>query len=71
MMVVDRIEGDIAVMELEDGSHEDIPLDELPDGVREGSVIIRTERGYELDPAAEAERRRRAAELTRRLFGKK
>lgn len=69
-MVIDRIEGGFAVAELEDGSHCDIPLDELPEGIREGSVLVKTERGWELDPNEERRRREKAAELTRRLFGK-
>ncbi|MDE7194791.1 MAG: DUF3006 domain-containing protein, partial [Oscillospiraceae bacterium] len=51
-------------------SHCDIPLDELPEGIREGSVLVKTERGWELDPNEERRRREKAAELIRRLFGK-
>lgn len=70
-MVVDRIEDGFAVMELEDGSYCDIPLEELPEGTHEGSVLVKTELGWELDPEEERRRREKAAELTRRLFGKK
>lgn len=70
-MVVDRIEGGFAVAELEDGSRCEIPLDELPEGTREGSVLKKTERGWEPDPEEERRRREKAAELTRRLFGRK
>ncbi len=71
MIIIDRIEGGFAVAELEDGSHEDIPLGELPDGTREGSVLRKTERGWELDTDEERSRRERAAELTRKLFGRR
>lgn len=70
-MVVDRIEGGFAVVERGDGSHCEIPLDELPEGTREGSALKRTESGWELDPDEERRRREKAAELTRRLFGHK
>ena len=36
---VDRIEGDLAVVEWEDGSWSDLPLPALPPGVAEGAVI--------------------------------
>ena len=37
-IVVDRIEGDVAVVEV-DGQTVDLPLRLLPDGAREGSVV--------------------------------
>ncbi len=70
-MVVDRIEGGFAVVESEDGSHRNIPLDELPEGTREGSVLVKTEHGWELDLEEERRRREKAAELTRKIFGKR
>lgn len=70
-MIVDRIEDGIAVVELEDGSHRDIPLGELPAGTREGSLLKKTEQGWELDPDEERRRRERAAELTKKLFGER
>ncbi len=71
IIIVDRIEGGFAVAELEDGSHADIPLGELPEGTHEGSVLKKTERGWELDLDEERRRRERAAELTRKLFGRR
>lgn len=68
-MIVDRIEGRIAVIELEDGSHIDVPLSKLPEGTREGSVLRKKSGGFELDPRQERERRKKAAERTKRLFG--
>lgn len=67
MIIVDRIEEGIAVA-YDSGVKMDIPLSGLPDGVHEGSVLRRTESGWELDPAAESERRARIAEKMRRLF---
>ncbi len=38
--VIDRFEGDIAVVEFEDKTFEDLPKGKLPPGVQEGDVII-------------------------------
>ncbi len=38
MMVIDRIEGDFAIVEV-NGKTMDVPLSELPQGVREGQVL--------------------------------
>ena len=67
MIIVDRIEEGIAVA-YEDAVKLELPLSELPEGVHEGSVLRRTESGWETDPSAEAERRERIAERMRRIF---
>ena len=46
----------------------DIQLSELPQGVHEGSILREVPGGYELDEAAEQERRRVISEKMRRLF---
>lgn len=68
---VDRIEGQLAVLALDDGSTVDVPLKSLPKGTREGSVLrVPDENGMlqwseaELD---ELERRRRLGEARRNL----
>ncbi len=48
MIVVDRIEGGVAVLEI-DGRTYDIPAAALPEGASEGSVLR-----LELDPDAQA-----------------
>ncbi|MBO5360159.1 MAG: DUF3006 domain-containing protein [Clostridia bacterium] len=45
-IIVDRIEGEYAVCELEDGSMKDIALSELPSETEEGSVLIFTDGEY-------------------------
>lgn len=67
-MIVDRIEGNIAVIEQEDGSFIEIPLHRLPEGVREGSVLTQTECGFSMDAAAERARRELLSERTAKLF---
>lgn len=71
MMVVDRVENGIAVIENENGDLFRLPLSELPEGVREGSVLVHNCEGYALDMLATEERRKKNAERTRSLFKKR
>lgn len=67
MIVVDRIEEDIAVVYFGD-ERRDIPLTDLPGGVREGSILRECPGGFELDEQAEQERRKQIADKMSRLF---
>ena len=66
--IVDRIEGNLAVCEREDGGFEDIPLDQLPKGIREGNVLNCENGAWVLDLKAEKERRKRLFEKQESLF---
>lgn len=44
MLIVDRIEGGFAVTD-----STDISLNDLPSGVKEGDVLVKTENGYVID----------------------
>ena len=66
--IIDRIEGDVAVCEREDGSHIEIPRLCLPDGAREGSVLAWTGDAWVLDLQAESERRKRLFAKQEGLF---
>ena len=70
MIIVDRIEGDFAVVYFGE-LRRDIPLSELPRGVHEGSVLKKNTDCWQLDVAAEKERRRTLSERTKRLFSRK
>ena len=61
---IDRIEGEIAVVEIAEGKTVDIPLSALPEGVREGSVLR-----IETDPDEEARRKKKIRSLFDRLRG--
>lgn len=62
-IIIDRIEGGFAVVELENGSHFNLPAQLLPEGAKEGSVI-----DISLDKAAEESRRRDISRLENKLF---
>ena len=67
---VDRLEGDLAALQREDGVPGRILRKELPEGTREGSVLIYEDGAYRLDEAKEKARRRamlrRLLKLTKR-----
>lgn len=68
MMIIDRFEGGIAVIECDDGML-DISRDLLPINASEGDVIVLTDSGYIVDEPATAERRKAIAERFHRLTG--
>lgn len=67
MIVVDRIEDDIAVVYFGD-EKVTIPISELPEDIHEGCVLKKTPDGLAMDPEAEAQRRRDIANKMHRLF---
>ena len=64
---IDRIEGDFAVLE-QAGETADIALSELPDGIREGDMLVHTVDGWVIDREAAEEKRRRLAERRRNML---
>lgn len=61
--IVDRIEGDYAVVEFEDGKTADIPLISLPENIREGTVI-----NVSADKSETEKRRENIDNLAKKLF---
>ena len=66
--IVDRFEDGLAVCEQEDGALENIPLEELPEGTREGSVLVCEDGTWTLDLKSEEERRARLYAKQEGLF---
>lgn len=68
-LTIDRIEGDIAICELDDGSMTDIELSSLPEGTREGSVLVSIDGvSYSIDKDAENAARERLFKMQESLF---
>lgn len=67
MIVLDRFEGDYAVVE-EDGIIKNIPKELLGEKIPEGSVIVKKGEKYFLDEKNSAARRKKLAELQNSLF---
>ena len=67
MITVDRIKNGYAVV-LQDGKVRNIPISQLPNGVREGSVLRLNNGEYCLDIAEEKRLKKAAFDKTKRLF---
>jgi hypothetical protein len=62
-VIIDRFEGDIAVCEKSDRTMINIPIQRLPDMVKEGDVINIEGNVFEIDAAATAKRRQESQRL--------
>ena len=68
---VERIEENIALCEDDLGKTIKLRLDELPENIREGDIIVHTENGYTIDSDETSVRRKKMAEMQKKLFNKK
>lgn len=71
LLIVDRIEGEYAVCEEPLGNRQDIPLSQLPEGLREGDCLWEEEGSYRLDREESARRRQKNRDLFQQLLKKK
>lgn len=67
-LVVDRVEGAVAVCETDEGSFVEIGVDDLPQGAKEGSVLKGELGSLELDDEERMARERKVASLMDSLF---
>lgn len=70
MAIVDRIENDLAVCEMEDGSFLNIPLSAISGAAKEGDVLIADGEHYRVDEGATELRRQRMRARMHRLFNR-
>ena len=68
---VERIEENVALCEDDLGKTVKLRLDELPENIREGDIIVRTENSYTIDSDETSVRRKKMAEMQKKLFNKK
>ena len=66
-LIVDRIVGDIAVLEKEDRSHIEVTLAEIDVDVKEGSILLFDGSVYTADEVSEVARRKRIFEMQQKL----
>ena len=66
-LIVDRIVGDIAVLEKNDRSHIEVPLSDIGVDIKEGSVLLFDGSVYTADDDSEAARRKRIFEMQQKL----
>ncbi len=70
-LIVDRIVEGIAVLEKEDRSHIEMPVDSIDFKVKEGSVLLFDGEKYTLDSNAEDERRKKLFAMQEMLKNRK
>ena len=70
MLIIDRIEGDIAVCERPDRTMVHIKLSELPAGVREGDCLAVDSGAYIVDTEETARRRKQNSDKFARLLSR-
>ena len=68
--IVDRFEGEFAVLEKADGTTIDVTKSEIPNA-KEGDVIIFNDGAYIIDEAETQKRKEMIAEKMKKLFGRK
>lgn len=69
-LIVDRIIGDIVVLEKDDRSHVEVLLSDISVAVKEGSVLLFDGFKYAADKESEDERRKKLFEMQQRLKNK-
>ena len=69
-LIVDRIIGDIAVLEKDDRSHVEVSLSEIDIDIKEGSILLFDGIRYTAAEESEAARRKRVFEMQQRLRNK-
>ncbi len=70
ILIVDRIEEGTAVLEKDGLGHIYVPVSELPEGVKEGTVLRFDGTSYIIDADEEEIRRKCILELQSRIFKK-
>lgn len=66
---VDAIVGDLAKIEKPDGSFTDVPLSDLPGGIKEGDLLsFDKSSGYVIEREATKERKAKLLDMQNRLF---
>ena len=66
-LIVDRIVGDIAVLEKEDKRHIEVSVAEIGVEIKEGSILLFDDRVYTADVDSEAARRKKLFEIQQKL----
>lgn len=65
--VIDRFEGELAVIEFEDG-YKNIPRQMLPDEAREGDVLVLQDEHWIIDSEATYRRKEKTQKLAEELW---
>lgn len=66
--IIERFEGDFAIIEKENREFINIPRQDLPSEAKEGDVIIQVGAEFQIDESETAKRRKMIEELSRNLW---
>ncbi len=67
-LVVERISENFVILEKEDMTHTEVEIGVLPEGIKEGNILVFDGEKYLVDYNDECETRRRIAEKQRAVF---
>ncbi len=68
--IIDRIEEDVAVLETEEKTFINVPLSDLPDGVKEGQALAFSDGVYTVDTAKTSQRKEKIKSLLKSIMEK-
>nr|WP_317412916.1 DUF3006 domain-containing protein [uncultured Solibaculum sp.] len=68
ILIVDRIEENMAVCEGKEGDMHSVPLTRLPSHVKEGDCLVLDQDGYHIDAALTQKRRKEMLDLQNSLW---
>lgn len=67
-IVIDRFEGNYAVCETEEKKFIDIPKADIPEGAKEGDILMKTDKGYSIEKNETEEKRKAIKNRMNSLF---
>lgn len=67
-IVIDRFEGNYAVCETEEKKFVDIPKSDIPKGAKEGDILTKTDKGYNIEKVETEEKREAIKNRMNSLF---
>lgn len=67
-MVIERIEGDIVLIELDNGDYIEVSKNNFPENIKEGDCVLKSSDGYVIDVKKTSELREGIIELQNSLW---
>ncbi|NMA79037.1 MAG: DUF3006 domain-containing protein [Clostridiales bacterium] len=68
MLIIDRFEGDFAIIETDEDTFMQIPRKELPQNAREGDIIVKANDEYIIDHESTKKRRQKIIDMQNSLW---
>lgn len=68
MLIIDRFEGDIAIVETDENTFMQIPRTALPPNAKEGDIVVKVEDKYIIDYESTEKRRQKIIDMQNSLW---